>query len=75
MAQGGVVYLLIPTSNHNRAYRVRAYPRVVYLLIPTSNHNILTVLLFLLMVVYLLIPTSNHNKESIGFEKFKLYIF
>ena len=34
-----VVYLLIPTSNHNgNAVRQAARP-VVYLLIPTSNHN------------------------------------
>ena len=35
-----VVYLLIPTSNHN-AVIVRPYSvYVVYLLIPTSNHNL-----------------------------------
>ena len=34
-----VVYLLIPTSNHNIPQSfVRLY-YVVYLLIPTSNHN------------------------------------
>ncbi len=34
-----VVYLLIPTSNHNiQAYDIEALS-VVYLLIPTSNHN------------------------------------
>ena len=34
-----VVYLLIPTSNHNlQAYDIKL-GRVVYLLIPTSNHN------------------------------------
>ena len=34
-----VVYLLIPTSNHNR-FRPRVVASsVVYLLIPTSNHN------------------------------------
>ena len=36
---GLVVYLLIPTSNHNhRCTRFRS-TGVVYLLIPTSNHN------------------------------------
>ena len=34
-----VVYLLIPTSNHNVIYLVHNYGFVVYLLIPTSNHN------------------------------------
>ena len=34
-----VVYLLIPTSNHNPMSYVRAPGSVVYLLIPTSNHN------------------------------------
>ena len=34
-----VVYLLIPTSNHNHVYFVIFHNQVVYLLIPTSNHN------------------------------------
>ena len=34
-----VVYLLIPTSNHNCFGIIHAKSRVVYLLIPTSNHN------------------------------------
>ena len=34
-----VVYLLIPTSNHNTANRKEKIGAVVYLLIPTSNHN------------------------------------
>ena len=34
-----VVYLLIPTSNHNHPGRGFHLPSVVYLLIPTSNHN------------------------------------
>ena len=34
-----VVYLLIPTSNHNRNIGNRSRRVVVYLLIPTSNHN------------------------------------
>ena len=34
-----VVYLLIPTSNHNYHRKSDNYPLVVYLLIPTSNHN------------------------------------
>ena len=39
-----VVYLLIPTSNHNPTMSVMCSIRVVYLLIPTSNHNRLHVL-------------------------------
>ena len=34
-----VVYLLIPTSNHNGYAVAVKYTQVVYLLIPTSNHN------------------------------------
>ena len=34
-----VVYLLIPTSNHNINNKVNYRESVVYLLIPTSNHN------------------------------------
>ena len=34
-----VVYLLIPTSNHNRFHATVYQITVVYLLIPTSNHN------------------------------------
>ncbi len=34
-----VVYLLIPTSNHNRLLSEIRCALVVYLLIPTSNHN------------------------------------
>ena len=35
-----VVYLLIPTSNHNFMANTLAKTQVVYLLIPTSNHNL-----------------------------------
>ena len=34
-----VVYLLIPTSNHNSDAMANGLTEVVYLLIPTSNHN------------------------------------
>ena len=34
-----VVYLLIPTSNHNEVLPFNTLLDVVYLLIPTSNHN------------------------------------
>ena len=36
----GVVYLLIPTSNHNYLVLCTKLMPVVYLLIPTSNHNV-----------------------------------
>ncbi|EHJ36887.1 hypothetical protein HMPREF0673_02632 [Leyella stercorea DSM 18206] len=36
---GFVVYLLIPTSNHNGSRMLVSPSSVVYLLIPTSNHN------------------------------------
>ena len=35
-----VVYLLIPTSNHNYNTTRSVDASVVYLLIPTSNHNV-----------------------------------
>ena len=35
-----VVYLLIPTSNHNSGKSIVPVLAVVYLLIPTSNHNL-----------------------------------
>ena len=56
-----VVYLLIPTSNHNQNLGNKEHNKVVYLLIPTSNHNLERLLLIFEWVVYLLIPTSNHN--------------
>ena len=60
-----VVYLLIPTSNHNLRVSVPNVEGVVYLLIPTSNHNVLVVAAEIINVVYLLIPTSNHNQLAI----------
>ena len=42
-----VVYLLIPTSNHNRGADLNVVSNVVYLLIPTSNHNCPTRFLYL----------------------------
>ena len=38
-----VVYLLIPTSNHNVLLKLIYRPLVVYLLIPTSNHNLFAI--------------------------------
>ena len=59
-----VVYLLIPTSNHNYGDAVLWRSYVVYLLIPTSNHNPIGLVRFYRKVVYLLIPTSNHNNQD-----------
>ena len=60
-----VVYLLIPTSNHNVWWALRGQSAVVYLLIPTSNHNLVEVNSLKPLVVYLLIPTSNHNLTAL----------
>ena len=70
-----VVYLLIPTSNHNGTQPQEVTHCVVYLLIPTSNHNVRLMDNEDLKVVYLLIPTSNHNHPIClsGFQE--LYIF
>ena len=59
-----VVYLLIPTSNHNLTETEEFALQVVYLLIPTSNHNFSPRQTRPSCVVYLLIPTSNHNLEA-----------
>ena len=56
-----VVYLLTPTSNHNRIAANPPRPTVVYLLTPTSNHNEPAHNRRCFCVVYLLTPTSNHN--------------
>ena len=45
-----VVYLYIPTSNHNRCPLIKMMPKVVYLYIPTSNHNNMTTWLELLLL-------------------------
>ena len=48
-----VVYLLIPTSNHNNHNAVNNSSIVVYLLIPTSNHNrLLTYVWFLQLYIF-----------------------
>ena len=70
-----VVYLLIPTSNHNAYAYSMIFEPVVYLLIPTSNHNWLWTLRALTTVVYLLIPTSNHNGWLPLYGINMLYIF
>ena len=70
-----VVYLLIPTSNHNIGFFWHHGSEVVYLLIPTSNHNVDGKKVTTGDVVYLLIPTSNHNKTVDAVDISWLYIF
>ena len=70
-----VVYLLIPTSNHNVQPDAPYEYIVVYLLIPTSNHNLSDWLIRERLVVYLLIPTSNHNAKLSSVSRHRLYIF
>ena len=72
---GWVVYLLIPTSNHNHKTVNTFGAVVVYLLIPTSNHNSTEDRSNAEEVVYLLIPTSNHNCSCCFFYDNMLYIF
>ena len=70
-----VVYLLIPTSNHNLPTIPKMTMQVVYLLIPTSNHNLYDTFQPYPIVVYLLIPTSNHNPPHQSSSRYLLYIF
>ena len=70
-----VVYLLIPTSNHNGGLQTDFTLVVVYLLIPTSNHNAWWSTESEGGVVYLLIPTSNHNFPKFIIINILLYIF
>ena len=70
-----VVYLLIPTSNHNAKGGGVFEAVVVYLSIPTSNHNYGLSLQQGKEVVYLLIPTSNHNQRAHEYIFNELYIF
>ena len=75
MVAFSVVYLLIPTSNHNHQLERFVMDMVVYLLIPTSNHNSENVVAVQNVVVYLLIPTSNHNRKVTVNNVLWLYIF
>ena len=60
----GVVYHLVPTSNHNYLFLSIYFPFVVYHLVPTSNHNGNAKRNLKAQVVYHLVPTSNHNHQS-----------
>ena len=60
-----VVYLLIPTSNHNSLPACALKRLVVYLLIPTSNHNHgkTTVLIQELYIFWFLHQTTTYRYE------------
>ena len=73
-----VVYLLIPTSNHNDLRSVTKSLQVVYLLIPTSNHNFV-ILLFFFCVLYIFWflhqtttykPNKKPRKSCISFDSY-----
>ena len=70
-----VVYLYIPTSNHNSLTSGMNFPEVVYLYIPTSNHN-LVLILIILRVLYIFIflhqTTTQHREHN---HARQLYIF
>ena len=70
-----IVYLLIPTSNHNVSALFTEDRNIVYLLIPTSNHNSSSCITRVPLIVYLLIPTSNHNLIMCLKNNDWLYIF
>ena len=70
-----VVYLYIPTSNHNCETAWDYFSTVVYLYIPTSNHNSTDTPVLNVCVVYLYIPTSNHNYDEFDINCTELYIF
>ena len=70
-----VVYLLIPTSNHNYASWFKISLRVVYLLIPTSNHNLFFAVLIItpLYIFWFLHQTTTWLMPKVL--TFQLYIF
>ena len=70
-----VVYLLIPTSNHNCNSKSLDLSNVVYLLIPTSNHNwYLHWFIYLLLYIFWFLHQTTTNKLLDLLED-KLYIF
>ena len=70
-----VVYLLIPTSNHNviPPYFFRCF--VVYLLIPTSNHNLHKQGIFLLLLYIFWFLHQTTTRTSSLTKESMLYIF
>ena len=73
--RGSVVYLLIPTSNHNLGRIGIAKEYVVYLLIPTSNHNSVSVLsaAWMLYIFWFLHQTTTVRWPMLA--HCRLYIF
>ena len=69
-----IVYLLIPTSNHNCMLLALGCPRVVYLY-SYIKPQLDVLIQERIIVVYLLIPTSNHNTlVDIDKELFVVYL-
>ena len=70
-----VVYLLIPTSNHNWINSYKNIHEVVYLLIPTSNHNYILGIVILrgLYIFWFLHQTTTCGPSAAGWGG--LYIF
>ena len=70
-----VVYLLIPTSNHNFTHSLVVAPEVVYLLIPTSNHNsLLKIKFFILLYIFWFLHQTTTLLRSLRLV-LPLYIF
>ena len=74
-----VVYLLIPTSNHNLNLGGAFCLRVVYLLIPTSNHNHIRIknrcaLLYIFWFLHQTTTGRDRTRESRSCISFDSYI-
>ena len=70
-----VVYLLIPTSNHNSGLNFEVEDEVVYLLIPTSNHNFCWAnKLFIALYIFWFLHQTT-TVQAIANALNKLYIF
>ena len=74
MNLGNVVYVSIPTSNHNIEGTSETRTIVVYVSIPTSNHNSVRIPDGVPLVVYVSIPTSNHNLDFFSLTYLQLYM-
>ena len=70
-----VVYLLIPTSNHNPQASACWNRSVVYLLIPTSNHNLLPPVITCGMLYIFWFLHQTTTLRNCVFTDSKLYIF
>ena len=70
-----VVYLYIPTSNHNLLSAQKKPPTVVYLYIPTSNHNLSGKVVPLSSLYIFIFLHQTTTTYMVGHICFKLYIF